>query len=494
VALIDQRILIDAPPQVIWEYVSDPARLTMWHAGYRSISVLSTQQAGLGTRRRCAPADGGKDVIEEITAWVDGLGYEYRVVEGGSYRSFQGRIRLQPSPDGTSVQWTVWYRPGGIFGAIKNRLGGHRKLAAMMAASLRQLRRMVDEMGVRMDATSRAKAGIQGRLNVDERARYQRRHPTPGVTEPAETAVPPAPEAAPAAATTPAETDAGAPAPELVTDASTPSFVADLTDLPEGADYSHTADTQPKPPPGLREASEAEPGVDSAVAPPTTPGTGAVAGPPEAQAPLTAEPGPELPPPPPVERLSPPEPASAQVPRPPGAAPVRPLEPIPRAAPRPAAAARLEPETEPDYRRPTPPRGTPVVRPSMPAEAADQPPAPEEVPASARPTPARGIPSVERQRADQAGEFRPPGTVIPPPTPQADTGNTSIWEVFGVRRPSEEADDVLQDLLRSVHAKQAEERATRRAARRAVAVRQLHVVMGLRLRLALQAVRVRLHW
>jgi hypothetical protein len=122
----------------------------------------------------------------------------------------------------------------------------------------------------------------------------------------------------------------------------------------------------------------------------------------------------------------------------------------------------------------------------------DQPPAPEEAPASARPTPAHGIPSIERQVADQAGESRPPGTVIPPPTPRADTGDASIWEVFGVRRPSEEADDALQDLIQSVQARQAEERVTQRAVKRAVPVRQLHMVMGLRLRLALRAVRVHL--
>ena len=495
-ALIDQRILIDAPPQVIWEYVSDPARLTSWHAGYRSISVLTTQQTGLGTRRRCAPAAGGKDVIEEITAWVDGLGYEYRVVEGGPYRSFQGRIRLQPLPDGTSVQWTVWYRPGGVVGVIKNRLGGQRKMAALMAASLRQLRRTVDELGVRMDATSRAKAGMQGRLNVDERARYQRRHPAPGGTEPVEAAAPPEAEAAPAVTPAPPAPDTGAPVPELVTDASAPSFVATLTTLPEGTDYSSTADTQPKPPRGLRESSIAEHEAQSAVAAaPPVPEDSAWPPEPAAQSAAvetpTAEPGPE-PPPPPAERLSPPEPESAQALSPTGAAPVHPLEPISNVAPPPAAPATSEPGPEPDYRRPTPPRGIPVVRPSVSVEAAEQPPALEETPASARPTPARGLPSLDQQRVGQAGESGSPGIVIPPPIPQTDTGHTSIWEVFGVRRPSEEADDVLQDLIQSVHARQAGERARQHLGRRAIQVRQLRLAMGLRLRLALQAVRVRL--
>jgi hypothetical protein len=497
VALIDQRILIDAPPQVIWEYVSDPARVTLWHAGYRSISVLTTQQTGQGTRRRCAPAAGGKDVIEEITAWVDGLGYEYRVVEGGLYRSFKGRIRLQPGPDGTSVQWTVWYRPKGILGAIKNRLSGQRQMAAMMAASLRQLRRTMDELGVRMDAIFRAKVGIQGRLNVDERAHYQRRHPVLVGGESPGTAVPPAPEAAPAASTTPVAPDAGPPAPELIPDASTPSFVASLTSLPDGADYSSTADTQPKQPPGLREAAvdqaadsgalPASLAIEEASRPPEAPVQESAAAPP------AGEPGPEPPPPPPVERLSPPEPESGPVSRPTGGAPVRPLEPIPRQEPqRPAAAFEPELEPEPAYRRPTPPRGTPVVRPSMLAEGADQPlPASEDIPPSARPTPAHGIPSAGRQRAGQAADERP-GGAVPPPVSHTDTGDVSIWEVFGIRRPSEEADDILQDLLESVHARQAGQQARRRPVRRAIRVRQLHLAMGLRLRLALRAVRVRL--
>jgi hypothetical protein len=50
----------------------------------------------------------------------------------------------------------------------------------------------------------------------------------------------------------------------------------------------------------------------------------------------------------------------------------------------------------------------------------------------------------------------------------------------------------LQDLLQTVHAKQIEERARQHRIRRAIRVRQLHLVMGLRLRLALRAVRVRL--
>jgi len=73
-------------------------------------------------------------------------------------------------------------------------------MAAMMTTSLRQLRRAMDELGVRMDAMFRAKVGIQGRLNVDERAHYQRRHPAPTEAVSPDAAGLSAPEGAPGAA------------------------------------------------------------------------------------------------------------------------------------------------------------------------------------------------------------------------------------------------------------------------------------------------------
>ncbi|MCD4685134.1 MAG: SRPBCC family protein, partial [Anaerolineae bacterium] len=41
--LIDQRVVIDAPPHIVWDFISDPAQIKRWHTGYRNISVLTTQ-------------------------------------------------------------------------------------------------------------------------------------------------------------------------------------------------------------------------------------------------------------------------------------------------------------------------------------------------------------------------------------------------------------------------------------------------------------------
>lgn len=401
--LIDQRILIDAPTDIVWKVVADPSHLASWHAGYKGVSVLTTYTAGVGSRRRCT-LNTGKDVIEEITAWLEGLGYEYAVIEGGPFRKFQGRIRLQAGPDGTSVQWTVSYQPKGVMGGFKDRISGRRAMMALMAASLRQLRREVDALGARMTELDREKVAIRGRLNADERAQYQRRYAPPeGVVVPVQQ--------------------------EIVPVETTPSFVAELTGSAEESDYSHTADTKPKPPAGLHEAiaeaEKIEPVEEKVV--------------PTEDLPFVR---------PPDEITPPPE--------------VVPPAPEPEAPPAPVELVQD-----------TPSHG-------MPAVEIETPPS---VPDSMKQTPPRGLAPSDLQDPH-----------LPPPTPKTDTGEISIWEAFGLKRPSEQDQAVIDDLMRSVKLRTLEaQRIGGRFSKRPARVRHLTIVLGLRLRLALQEVRVRLH-
>ncbi|GAB4429812.1 MAG: hypothetical protein Kow00106_24650 [Anaerolineae bacterium] len=420
--MIDQRILIDAPPQVIWEYLIDPEKLVGWHAGYSSISVLTTQQTGVGVRRRCA-VTGGKDVIEQVVAWVEGLGYEYAIVEGGPYRSFRGRFRLQPGPDGTSVQWTVEYAPRGLLGRLRDALSGRNRLAAMMAASLRELRQQINALGLRMDDAYRARLGIQGRLSAAERAQYQRRHPAP---ESAATAPPTAVTAA----------DQPVSAPPVAAISPEPIATGEVPPV------RHDADTEPRPPAGLREA-------------------------------LAAQETEPLPPPPPPTHITPPEPLP----------PVTPS--LPKTAP------LSTPPT--DHQRPTPPRGIPALRPAETTEdqqrAFARPPERADDTAPGRPTPPRGVTTVPSQ--DTSADERP---TLPPPVPKTDTGELSIWEIFGIPRPSEQDQAALRGLIETVEARQASEKRRqwlRRGFRRAPRVRLGRLAQGLRARLSLARARVR---
>ena len=431
--LIDQRILVDAPPQVVWDYVSDPDKITLWHTGYSKISVLTTQRTGLGTRRRCTLASSGKDIIEEITAWVDGLGYEYVLIEGGPYRSMRARVRLQAVPDGTTVQWTMLYTPKGFLGALKNFFGGRRKTQRMMAESLRQLRRRIDELGLRMDAEYRQRVAMRERLDAAQRAQYQPRHAT------AETsAVEAAPQTAPAPSPAPQPeppTIAPPPAPVPTAAGAVPSFVHDLLGgggEATGEADSHVADTEPKPPAGWKEAL-AEQGITPPKSAMPTPQSTPVV----TDAPLPGDPA--------ISK-----------------APTRPLPPRPE--------AEVEVPTvssEPDYRRPTPPRGIPPVRQQVVTTPVD---------------PAAPLPA-ERPMGRPAH--------LPPPTSPRDTGEVSIWEVFGVTPPSAQDADALEDLIASVSARKLAHRRRQARTKCPPNVRYAGLRVGLRLRLMWRAVRVR---
>ena len=117
-SLIDQRILVVAPVETVWTYVSDPALLPKWNRGCKQVSVLTTKPTGIGTRRRCV-GENGKAVVEETTVWFENIGYEYVVIDG-PYKDFKGRFRLQAVPEGTMVNWTVDYHLRGVLPGVRN--------------------------------------------------------------------------------------------------------------------------------------------------------------------------------------------------------------------------------------------------------------------------------------------------------------------------------------------------------------------------------------
>ncbi|MBN2306354.1 MAG: hypothetical protein JXQ72_17865, partial [Anaerolineae bacterium] len=289
----------------------------------------------------------------------------------------------------------------------------------------------------------------------------------------------PEPETAPVPPAAPADI----PAPRDIPPDAVPSFVADLTRDQPAPDYSHTADTEPKAPPELREAIEAQQIAQQPV---------------RESAPKTA-----------------PVPPAAPVPVRPAPVEAAPQYDLPD-VPIPRDVLEGQQDGVPDYQRPTPPRGTSGIKPAAappesPAKAPE--PAPVLPPPRITPPPVVMTPSREMPRVDvpkppdirpeppvrsarpepPAPPPMPPRTAsnLPPQTPTTDTGEISIWEVFGLARPSDQDNAALNDLIQEVEAKKqtAEFAAIAKASR--FPVRRATTVLGLRLRLALERVRVR---
>ena len=174
--VIDLEILIPASPDFIWRFLGDITKTVDWQEGVRSISFLTTQHEGKGTRWRYTYGR-GNDIIAEVGAWYDTLGYEYRIVEGGGFGENQGRIRLTEVPDGTIVRWTFNYALSGVLGGLRNAMRHKRSTSKSIQDSLRNLHRLVQQESGGI-STHQARAAVRDAPDADERSIYQPRHPT----------------------------------------------------------------------------------------------------------------------------------------------------------------------------------------------------------------------------------------------------------------------------------------------------------------------------
>ena len=174
--VVDLEILIPASPEFLWRFLGDLSAIPKWHDEVVSVAFLSTQREGRGARWRQSTVK-GNDVIAEISAWYDTLGYEYRLVDGTTYSQNQGRIRLQEATDGTLVRWTFQYEAGGVLGGLRNAMRLRRRATNQIQDSLRNLHQLIvqESGGI---STHEAKASMREAPDVDERSSYQSRHPS----------------------------------------------------------------------------------------------------------------------------------------------------------------------------------------------------------------------------------------------------------------------------------------------------------------------------
>ncbi len=174
--LIDLEILIPASPEFIWRFLGDLQQIPRWQKGAETITFLSTQHEGRGTRWRQSMSS-GPDQVVEVSAWYETLGYTYQVVAGAAYNKNQGQIKLREVPEGTLVRWTFHYEPGGVLGGLRNAVGLKGNVSSQIQTSLRNLHQLISQQSGGI-STHEAKATMQEAPDVSARSSYEPRHPS----------------------------------------------------------------------------------------------------------------------------------------------------------------------------------------------------------------------------------------------------------------------------------------------------------------------------
>lgn len=388
---IDQRILIPAGPEAVWEQLSNIANNPNWQIDCKSISFLSSRREGPGVRWRYT-SDKGRDYVLETTAWYDGLGYEYTIVDGAAYRQVRGRIRLQEIPEGTIVQWTFSYELPGVLGGLRNAMSVRRGLENTMAESLRMLWRKVNE---KRDSSQshEAKSLMRDALDYEARSRYKSRHTSAAPESQDDTHERFRPDAA--RSESPAQ-----PAQPVIPE---PPVAEDDTRPSPSVTPAEPEQTVSPPPQPITEPPMAEPDFLAGV-------------PAEDDTPIQPEPT-RVTPAPPVSPAPPPTP-SEPVQEPP---PVTAEDDFARFRPPPVPALDNTPAIIEPVAQEQPESSTPAP-PPIPEPAAEVPPV-AGVPDDTR----ENAPIIETDDSQRATSE----------SAKLDTSEVSIWEVFGMPRPSE---------------------------------------------------------
>lgn len=409
--LIDNRILIPATQDRIWAIVSDLQQNPQWQVDCQGVSILSTAKSGQGTRWRSVSRNGREQVLE-ITAWYDRLGYEYRIVDGTNLASNKGLLRLQEIPEGTIVQWTFTYEPTGFLSGVQDTLRTRRKLEAEIVDSLRQLYRLLSNRA--QSGAFETKALIREAPDVEARAHYQPRHPSNveamGTGDTAASG-----SAAPARASSADHI----PAPDPITQLNMPQVAE--PDNAEGDTRPNPAIAQPAEPIAPAQTTSHQPDDDAAFRPPTP----------------TVLSTPAVPAPSALETTEPDEQASVE----PASMPPAFEQPVTDSAsgqagiPTPAETAKdfspgvAAEATQTDSSPPAPVTVEPVSSIEQPDAGSTQ-PAPEPVtkdeaaPASASTSSTPDAPTLSDS----------PGMID---TREVDTARISIFDLFGIPKPSE---------------------------------------------------------
>jgi uncharacterized membrane protein len=155
-------IEISAPPEAVWEWITDPRRYLHFFSGLTRWEVMSDEPAGLGARYRMLLRVGSAEVggLVEVIEFDEERDMAWTSVTGLDQR---GRWRLRERPGNrTRVELRLSYgvAGAGFFGWVAERVGAPT-VRGHLQRTVQQLKRQVEQEQTRRRAAARraARAG-----------------------------------------------------------------------------------------------------------------------------------------------------------------------------------------------------------------------------------------------------------------------------------------------------------------------------------------------
>jgi uncharacterized membrane protein len=146
----DAQIDVSAPPDVVWEWITNPSRALHYMSGITRFEVLSDEPRGLGARYRTSMRVGSAEIggIVEVVEFQPPRDMAWHSVTGLDQRV---RFRLRELPHGrTHVEFRLAYgvAGSGLGGWLAERVAAPT-VRGHLRRSLHQLKRQVEQEQLR---------------------------------------------------------------------------------------------------------------------------------------------------------------------------------------------------------------------------------------------------------------------------------------------------------------------------------------------------------
>jgi uncharacterized protein YndB with AHSA1/START domain len=140
---LEQSFSVDRPPEIVFDYLTDPSRLAEWQTSKTSVEQLTEGPPKLGTRvRERTKPPGGKEFeqVVEFTAFERPRRVHVHIVEGPY--PIDGTWSFEPEGDGTRVHFVAEGNLRGVMRMVEPLV--KRMLGRRMAGYHANLRRNLE--------------------------------------------------------------------------------------------------------------------------------------------------------------------------------------------------------------------------------------------------------------------------------------------------------------------------------------------------------------
>jgi uncharacterized membrane protein len=150
---LNESIVVSAPPEDVWEYLSAPENYLRFMSGITRWEVVGDQRKGIGARYRMLIRVGAAEVggLIEFVEWDEPRDMAWSSVTGVDQR---GRWRVRELDGGRSrveLRYAYGVAGSGIAGLISERVAAPT-LGRHLRRSLHQLKRQVEHERLRAQA------------------------------------------------------------------------------------------------------------------------------------------------------------------------------------------------------------------------------------------------------------------------------------------------------------------------------------------------------